>query len=319
MDTPLLVAALRAAPNLLRALGRDCSTDQAWRAPAPGEWSVGEVVRHLVHGERDTFLPRLRRMLAEDRPRFDPRSPGGADPADLATLLAAFERARTQSAAILADLDPAGWRREGLSPSRGLLTIAEYARTMSEHDTEHLRQIQAVREHLGMLPRRAESRQALPLPQIVAAIRQTPARLAALADGLTAEQLRRRPRDGEWSMKEVMAHLLKVERDVFLPRLRRTAAEERPVFQPFDPDAWAAERDHREGRFDEDHRQFGAVREQTVAFLESLSPAAAERIALSGFFGPLTLGQYATHVVDHDLEHLTQMAASRPAVAAPGR
>ena len=34
----------------------------------------------------------------------------------------------------------------------------------------------------------------------------------------------------------------------------------------------------------------------------------------SGFFGPVTLIEYATHVADHDIEHLAQITATRAAV-----
>ena len=84
----------------------------------------------------------------------------------------------------------------------------------------------------------------------------------------------------------------------------------------FDPEAWAAERDHRQGDFMDDWRRFTEARAETVAFLKSLPSAAAERIGLSGFFGPITLAQYATHIVDHDIEHLSQLQAGRAAVGA---
>ena len=118
-------------------------------------------------------------------------------------------------------------------------------------------------------------------------------------------------------MKEVMAHFLKVERDLLLPRLRRIVAEDRPRFESFDPDAWAAERDHRQGDFKDDWSQFAEARAETVAFLKGLAPAAADRIGLSGFFGPVTLAQYATHIADHDIEHLTQLEACRAVIANP--
>jgi len=319
MDRSLVLPSLEATPFLLRALCEGCTPEQAWTPPRPGEWSIAETVRHLVEGDRDTFLPRVRRMVSEDRPVFESRHATPGDAADLATLLGAFESARREAARILRTLDAADWQRMGVSPSRGPVTIDDYARTMAEHDTEHLRQIHDVRQQLDLLPKRAESRQALPVAEIVAAIRPVAERLRRLADGVSAAQLRQRPRDGEWGMKEVMAHLLKVERDLFLPRLRRMVSEDRPAFERFDPDAWAAERDHREGEFDEDWRGFADARARTVAFLEGLPAGAAERIGFSAAFGPVTLGQYATHIVDHDAEHLAQMTAGRAAVAGSGR
>jgi hypothetical protein len=110
-ERELSVARLTATPTLLREMTRDATGELAWKPPKPGEWSVGEVVRHLVEGDRDTFLPRLRRMLAESRPRFDKTASAAGDSADLATLLDAFADARRQAVALLRGLDDAGWRR----------------------------------------------------------------------------------------------------------------------------------------------------------------------------------------------------------------
>ena len=316
MDRDLVVANLEAAPGLLRRLAEDVSPTQAIRPPTPEEWSVVDVVRHLVEGDRDTFLPRLRRMLAEDRPVFPSRDRGApADRSDLATLLGAFESARGEVMKILKGLEPPEWAREGVSPSRGAVTVEAYTATMADHDTEHLQQIHQVRSALDLRPKRTEARVALPLGEVAAAIQPLPGKIEALSRGLSAEQLRLRPREGEWSMKEVMAHFLKVERDVFLLRLKRIVNEDRPRFESFDPDAWAAERDHRQGDFMDDWRQFAEARRQSCAFLRSLQPGAGERIALSAAFGPLTLATYATHVVDHDIEHLAQLEACRAVVA----
>lgn len=313
-DRTLIVASLRATPSLLRLLSADCTAEQAWNPPKPGEWSIAEVVRHLLEGDRDTFLPRLRRMRAETRPVFESTRPAPGDRSDLKTLLDAFEAARRQAVELLSGLDGEGWRREGVSPSRGAVTVEGYARTMAGHDTEHLRQIHDVRTVLGLPPRRCEARLPLAIPEMVAELRATPGRVAEIAKGLSAEELRYRPKEGEWCMKEVMAHLRDLERDLFLPRLRRILADEQPVFESFDPAAWARARDHREGSFERDLDEFAAARAQTLAFLQALPDSAVARIGLSGYFGPVTLAQYATRVVDHDLEHLGQLRDCRATI-----
>jgi uncharacterized damage-inducible protein DinB len=313
MDRTLIVPSLASTPRLLRNMTGDCRPEHAWAPPKPAEWSIGQVVRHLVEGEYDAFLPRLKRMLAEERPVFDKRGGTCVYGHDLAALVAQFEAVRSEAVKILEALDAPAWQRQGVSPSRGPVSIADYTRTMAEHDIEHLRQIHDVRRTLGLNPKRCEARLALPLREIATAIETGPERVRDLSEGLTAGQLRHRPLPGEWSMKEVMAHLLKVERDLFLPRLRRLASEERAVFESFDPDAWARERDHREGDFMDEWRRFAEARQETVTLLRSLPPGAAERIGISGFFGPVSLGQYATHVADHDIEHLAQLTESRAA------
>ena len=119
-----------------------------------------------------------------------------------------------------------------------------------------------------------------------------------------------RPRRGECVLPKSRA-LCDLDRVLFLPRLRRIAAEERPAFEAFDPQAWERERDHRARDFAADLAGFAEARAETIAFLQRLPAGAAERLGVSGHFGPMTLAQYATHVLDHDLEHLAQMRDCR--------
>ena len=315
-ERELRLARMAATGRLLREMTADLTGETAARPPAAGEWSITEVVRHLVAGDRDTFLPRLRRMLGEARPVFDRTPPADGDRADLSTLVAAFASAREQAVKILRGLDEAGWKREGVSPSRGPLTIETYATTMDDHDTEHLGQIQDVRAALGLRPKRCEARRAMRVADVIAAIEAAPARLAALGAGTTEAQRRQRPRPGEWCLNEVMAHLLHVETEVFLPRLTRMRDEDQPVFPAFSPEPWARERDHSVDAFEASLAGFERARRATLELLRTLPAGAAERLGISGTFGPLTLAQYATHVAEHDIEHLAQMAECRRAAGA---
>ena len=314
-----MLARLSTAPGMLRELTTDVTGEQAARPPVPGEWSIAEVVRHLVEGDRDTLLPRLRRMGAETRPVFDKTVPATGDASDVATLVAAFASARAQVMKILTGLDAAGWLREGVSPSRGALTVEAYARSTDKHDTEHLKQIQDVRARLGLRPKRCEARAALPSADLVAALAVAAGRLRAVAAGLDEGRRRYRPAPEAWCLNEVMAHLLHVETELFLPRLQRIASEDRPTFPAFSPDAWARERDHGLDAFDASLAGFEQARAETLAFLRALPPSAGDRLGVSGFFGPLSLRQYATHIADHDIEHLAQMAACRAASATSAR
>jgi hypothetical protein len=317
-ERALMLARLASTPVMLRELTSDVTAEQAPRPPRPGEWSVVEVVRHLVEGDRDAFLPRLRRMVAETRPVFDATAPPPGDASDLATLVAAHASARAHVIKILGGLAADGWQREGVSPSRGMLTVEAYARSMDEHDTEHLRQIQDVRARLGLRPRRCEGRVSLSPGALIAALAEAADRLRTVAAGLDEAQRRHRPVAGEWCLNEVMAHLLHVETELFLPRLRRIASEDTPTFTAFSPEPWARERDRSLEPFDASLAGFERARAETLAFLRALPPETGERLGVSGFFGPISLLQYATHAADHDIEHLAQMAQARAMALAAG-
>jgi uncharacterized damage-inducible protein DinB len=313
MDQSLVIPSLAVMPRLLRAFCGDATSDQVWAAPKPGEWSIGDVVRHLLAADQRVFLPRLDRMLAEARPTFASVEDVLAVDRELASLLDAFASTRGALVRLLEPLAPEAWRREGVVP-RGPVSVASYASIVAEHDIEHRRQIHDLRQGLGLKPKRAEAKRPLPMSEILEAIGQGPERVRRAAEGLTAARMKQRPRPADWSIKEVMAHLLKVERDLFLPRLTQLALTDRAEFPSFDADAWAGERDHREGDFDDEWRQFRTTRAETIALLEKLPAEAEEQIGLSGYFGPVTLIEYATHVVDHDLEHLGQIAEARATI-----
>ena len=68
--------------------------------------------------------------------------------------------------------------------------------------------------------------------------------------------------------------------------------------------------------FDASLAAFTRARTATLELLRALPGVAAERVGVSGTFGPLTIAQYATHVAEHDIEHLAQMADCRRAAAA---
>jgi len=310
VEQSLVVPSLTVAPGLLRALCGDATPEQIWALPKPGEWSIGDVARHLLAAEERVFLPRLERMIAETRPTFASVDEVIAPGRELGPLLDAFESARERLLTKLQPLGAEAWLREGVMP-RGPVSIAAYADIVAEHDIEHRRQIHDLRQALGLKPKRAEAQRPLPMAEIIVAIETGPESVRRAALGLTAAKMRQRPREADWSIKETMAHLLKVERDLFLPRLTQLASVDRPSFSSFDADAWARERDHREGDFEADWRLFSAARAETVTLLRSLPAEAERRVGLSGFFGPVTLAEYATHVVDHDIEHLAQITQTR--------
>ncbi len=120
-----LLPILRATPDRVRDLAPRLSPSQLARRPSENEWSMGEVLNHLLAGERDVILPRLKRMLLEEAPVFpssaSTRSRLATDPKarDFAGDLAAFRRIREEALA--------------------------YARYLAEHDLEHLAQLETTR------------------------------------------------------------------------------------------------------------------------------------------------------------------------------
>jgi carbonic anhydrase/acetyltransferase-like protein (isoleucine patch superfamily) len=133
------------------------------RRPAEGKWSIAEILGHLADVEAEVFGARLGRLIdaAPDAvPEFD--EPQGVEERNVAwardrawndgsvpRMLAAFASARGANLARLELLGPDAWRRTGVHPERGPVTLLEQVRRFAAHDLSHLRQIERLRRELG--------------------------------------------------------------------------------------------------------------------------------------------------------------------------
>ena len=118
--------------------------------PAPGKWSVREIVHHLADSEMAAAV-RLRLLLAEDRPEIK-----GYDQDEFARRLyydrphepslELFRLVRSSTVGILERLTPAEWVREGTHTEVGRFGVEEWLRTYAPHAHRHARQIRIARD-----------------------------------------------------------------------------------------------------------------------------------------------------------------------------
>jgi hypothetical protein len=136
------------------------------------------------------------------------------------------------------------------------------------------------------------------------------ARLATQLDSLgfvlaraTPTALEARPRPEEWSARENLAHLAR-HHAVFLERLRRLLAEDRPALGRYraEEDAewptWAAL------PLDEALDRLRALRAALVALVRSLSPAETARTGYHPTFGELDVAGWLDFFLLHEAHHL---------------
>lgn len=115
--------------------------------PDPNEWSVLQVVCHLLESEQAVQRPRLKRILEENNPFLvAPHSPPGpyeALPCDADGLHAAqrFAQQRAETIEWLRTLRPNDWQRSARHSIFGLTTLLEMAHFTAQHDRLHLNQI----------------------------------------------------------------------------------------------------------------------------------------------------------------------------------
>ena len=139
-------AVLARTPQALRAMLADLPAAWTEATEGPGTWSPRAIVAHLAHAERETWLPRARRILDGGADRrfasFDRLPPHAADP-PLDVLLDDFARRRDESLATLAAwrLTDAQLALVGEHPEFGAVTLRQLLATWVAHDLSHVAQV----------------------------------------------------------------------------------------------------------------------------------------------------------------------------------
>jgi hypothetical protein len=154
MDRSDILATLRALPDKLDTLCEGLSYDELRRRPSPDEWSILEVYCHLrdfaqIEGTR------IQRLVEEENPTLPPydqeelareRDYQGDDPLRVRIAVRAYWGGLAYQ---LEQLSEEQWRRGGLHPEDGPVTVRSRAALMAEHARLHLAQIRALRDRLA--------------------------------------------------------------------------------------------------------------------------------------------------------------------------
>jgi hypothetical protein len=143
------LALMAAAPKKLEGLIKGVSTSKMRRKPAPGKWSISEIVAHLA----DTELVggyRIRTILG---------APGGPIQAfdqdvwaanmeyqkrDAKKSLELYRALRLANLALLKSLTPQQWKQYGMHAERGQESIETIVRMFAGHDINHREQVKRI-------------------------------------------------------------------------------------------------------------------------------------------------------------------------------
>jgi len=138
-----------AAPAKLAKLLKGVSGAKSRKRPAPGKWSIAEIVAHIA----DTELVggyRIRAILG---------APGGPiigfdqdvwvtalhyDKRDLKKSFEQYRALREANLALLKTLTPEQWKQSGMHNERGEESVETIVRMFAGHDLNHFQQIERI-------------------------------------------------------------------------------------------------------------------------------------------------------------------------------
>ena len=145
------VSLLSRTPAALNALLRDLPEAWTFRNEGENTWTAFDVVGHLIHCERDNWIPRARMVLQFGEARtfesFD--RPAETDGKSLGQLLDEFACLRSESLGELGRLNlrQEDLERRGRHPVFGVVALSELLATWAAHDLTHLHQISRIMAH----------------------------------------------------------------------------------------------------------------------------------------------------------------------------
>jgi hypothetical protein len=150
----------------------------------------------------------------------------------------------------------------------------------------------------------------LPIDTILTILKETPPRLAKLTAELTPAHLHTAPSDGEWSAREVLAHLRACNEVWGGYYIMTIIAQDQPTIKAVNPRTWIKNTDYLEQEFQASLRAFTGQRSKLLAVLEALPPKDWTRTnTLIGAGKPLqqTLMSHADGLARHERAHLKQI------------
>jgi hypothetical protein len=150
-DLPALLERYRRGAEVLAMVLTGVFGDEEDFAPAPGKWSVRQIVAHLADAEL-VGAHRFRQVIAEDNPTliaFDQdKWSANLDYARRKPKqsLETFRRIRAENYELLKDLPEGAFDRTGNHTENGPMTLRRLLEGYAGHAESHARQLQEIRE-----------------------------------------------------------------------------------------------------------------------------------------------------------------------------
>jgi DinB superfamily len=287
-ETPArLKAALKGVPRTL----------MLW-TPGPGKWCILEIVAHMRDMERDAYIARYRRILAEDNPTLPDVDGDLLALLDnyrgmkLPELLRDFVRLRKECLKLLKSVKSAQWDRIGTHETAGPLSMNDLLRRQSiGNDEAHLGQIEGIKKRAAQFE----------------VLEGGPKKLGDLTRKLDDTVLRKKPAPEKWSAMEVACHLRDLER-LWAERIIKAAFNDKPALYMPDVAALAVKNGYNAQDLGVALKEFSRLREDTLRALRALPANQWKRTAMHPNRGEISIERMVEIMIGHDKGHFEQIA-----------
>ncbi|MEM7133960.1 MAG: DinB family protein [Chloroflexota bacterium] len=145
------------------------------------------------------------------------------------------------------------------------------------------------------------------LDEVSTALTSTPTTLRSLLSHLTPEQYRWRPADNEWSINEVIGHLIAADQVAFAGRIQLMLEQEHPTLPRVDVDQLASERQDQQRVLDDLLDELTVGRQKSSQLIRSLTPSQLARTGDYPKYGTFLVSDFVYEWPYHDYAHLQQI------------
>lgn len=306
LETTAHLQTLAQTPARLKAALKGVSKKLLLWTPGPGKWSILEIVAHMRDMERDAYIERYRRILAEDNPtlpdidgdvlalREDYRG------MKLSEVLKDWSRLRKETLKLLKSVKGPRWERMGTHETAGPMTMATLVRRHAiGNDEAHLSQIENIKKRADIFEN----------------LETAPKTLAELTKKLDDAVLRRKPAPEKWSAMEVVCHLRDVER-LWADRIVKVAFSDKPPLYMLDVDDLARKCSYNTQDLGACLKEFARLREDTLRLLRALPASQWKRTGIHPKRGEISIERFVEIMLGHDQGHFGQISGAVEAAAA---
>ncbi len=140
---------LKTTPKKIRKLIKSVKKKALYKKPAPGKWSVAEIVAHLaetelVLGWRYRSIAEKNGVVIQSFEQDDWAKNSRYEKSDIDTMLEMYTVIRNANLRFLSGLSGEQWENFGMHQERGKETITHVRNMEAGHDLNHFRQIEKI-------------------------------------------------------------------------------------------------------------------------------------------------------------------------------